>query len=91
MPFRYLNSLFLAIDANFRLKRRNISSEVTDPSFSDGWSYFVSEVKYKTHLQQFSDQIIQNVSAIVPCKINADICLWLQCSTCSNHNAVNTE
>ena len=52
-------SLFLAIDANFRLKRRLVSSEAADPSFSDGWSYFVSESGYKAYLAEFSDLIVQ--------------------------------
>jgi hypothetical protein len=59
--YRYLHGLFLAIDANFRLKRRNVSSEAADPSFSNGWSYFVPEAKYKAHLQEFSDLIVQKV------------------------------
>ena len=59
---RYLNHLFLAIDANFRLKWRNVSSEAIDPSFSTGWSYFVPESDYKAHLKEFSDLIVQKVS-----------------------------
>ena len=35
---RYLHGLFLALDAIVHLKRRNVSSEEVDPSFSDGWS-----------------------------------------------------
>jgi hypothetical protein len=58
---RFLYRLFLALDANFRLKRRNVSSEEADPSFSNGWSYFVSEVKYKAYLVEYSDLIIQKV------------------------------
>ena len=57
----YLNTLFLAIDANFRLKRRNVSSEASDPSFSNGWSYFVPEKGYKQYLQKYSDLIVQAV------------------------------
>jgi hypothetical protein len=58
---RFLYRLFLALDANFRLKRRNVSSEEADPSFSDSWSYFVSESKYKAYLEAYSDLIIQKV------------------------------
>jgi hypothetical protein len=50
--FRWLYALFVAIDANFRLKRRNISSDETDPSLGKGWAYFVEETKYKAFLAQ---------------------------------------
>ncbi|KAG1853790.1 hypothetical protein C8R48DRAFT_610437 [Suillus tomentosus] len=46
----WLYSLFLAIDANFRLKRRAVSSDETDPSLLQGWAYFVEENSYKSHL-----------------------------------------
>ncbi|KAG1868741.1 hypothetical protein C8R48DRAFT_598239 [Suillus tomentosus] len=49
---QWLYSLFVAIDANFRLKRRNISSDEVDPSLSEGWSYFVEEKKFKSHLKE---------------------------------------
>ncbi|KAG2122912.1 hypothetical protein DEU56DRAFT_873540 [Suillus clintonianus] len=51
---RWLYSLFVAIDANFRLKRRAISKDSMDPGLSQGWAYFVEETAYKTHLQQYS-------------------------------------
>ncbi|KAG2356874.1 hypothetical protein BDR07DRAFT_1453293 [Suillus spraguei] len=41
---------FLAIDANFRLKRRAVSSDETDPSLSQGWAYFVEEKSYKSDI-----------------------------------------
>jgi len=49
---RWLYSLFVGIDANFKLKRKKISSEKVDPSLSRGWSYFVDEAKYKTALEE---------------------------------------
>jgi hypothetical protein len=63
---RYVNRLFLAIDTNFRLKWRNVSSEAADPSFSTGWSYIVPETDYKAYLKQFSDLIVQIVSRRCP-------------------------
>ena len=47
---RWLYALFLAIDANFRmkLKRRNIC----DPEMGSGWSYFVKNLKYNKHVSQ---------------------------------------
>ncbi|KAG1844729.1 hypothetical protein C8R48DRAFT_617802 [Suillus tomentosus] len=49
---QWLYSLFVAIDTNFRLKRRDISSDEADPSLSKGWSYFVEEEKFKSHLKE---------------------------------------
>ncbi|KAG2119820.1 uncharacterized protein F5147DRAFT_742104 [Suillus discolor] len=49
---RWLYAIFVAIDANFRLKRRNVSSDETDPSLSEGWAYFVEENEYKAFLAQ---------------------------------------
>ena len=48
---RYLHALFLALDANFRLKRKNVSSDEADPGLSKGWAYTVEETKYKAHLE----------------------------------------
>ncbi|KAG1808439.1 uncharacterized protein BJ212DRAFT_1238461, partial [Suillus subaureus] len=47
---RWLYGLFLAIDANFCLKRQIVSKDAVDPSLSHGWGYFVNETAYKTHL-----------------------------------------
>ncbi|KAG1760085.1 hypothetical protein EV702DRAFT_1208029 [Suillus placidus] len=51
---RWLYALFLAIDANFRLKRRIVSKDSVDPGLSRGWAYFVEETAYKTFLQSYS-------------------------------------
>ncbi|TFK60998.1 hypothetical protein BDN72DRAFT_778739, partial [Pluteus cervinus] len=53
---RWLNRLFLAMDANFRLKRRVKSSEDADPSLNKGWAYFVDQEPYMEHIKQFSEQ-----------------------------------
>ncbi|KAG1843773.1 hypothetical protein DFJ58DRAFT_717719 [Suillus subalutaceus] len=42
-------ALFLAIDANFRLARKNVSFDV-DPGLSRGWSYFVEDREFKSFL-----------------------------------------
>ena len=49
---RWLYSLFVGIDANFKLKRKNVSSTKADPPLSQGWSYFVEEAKYKAFLSK---------------------------------------
>ncbi|KAG2743901.1 hypothetical protein P692DRAFT_20878551 [Suillus brevipes Sb2] len=46
----WLYAVFLAIDVNFRLKRRNVSSDLADPSLLRDWSYFVEEKEYKAFL-----------------------------------------
>lgn len=52
---RWLYTLFLAIDANFRLKRRAVSKDTVDPSLSKGWSYFVEELAYKLYLSEHTN------------------------------------
>jgi hypothetical protein len=47
---RWLYALFVAIDANFRLKRRIVSKDVVDPGLSRGWAYFVDDTRYQEHL-----------------------------------------
>ncbi|KAG2029343.1 hypothetical protein BDR03DRAFT_1018509 [Suillus americanus] len=55
----WLYGLFLAIDANFRLKRRMVSKDSTDPGLSRGWAYFVEETTYKTYLQSHDGTLQQ--------------------------------
>jgi hypothetical protein len=52
----WLYTLFVGIDANFKLKRKKVSSEKADSSLSKGWSYFVEEKTYKTFLEQHKNQ-----------------------------------
>ena len=46
----WLRRLFVAIDANFRLKRKKVSSDALDPSLNHGYAYVVEEKAYKQHL-----------------------------------------
>lgn len=50
---RWLYRLFIGIDANFRLKRKKVSSDLLDPSLNEGSSYMVRETTYKDHLATF--------------------------------------
>jgi hypothetical protein len=50
MSCSFLYALFLAADANFRLRRSLVSSHSVDPGLSSGFSYFVAEEPYKTFL-----------------------------------------
>ncbi|KAI6142305.1 hypothetical protein EDD17DRAFT_1711602 [Pisolithus thermaeus] len=49
---KWLYADFVAIDANFRLKRKHVSSDAIDPSLSDGWGYFVEDSQYRTFLNE---------------------------------------
>ncbi|KAG1837469.1 hypothetical protein C8R48DRAFT_751632 [Suillus tomentosus] len=49
-PKWWLYALFLAIDANFRLKRRMVSKDSIDAGLSRGWAYFVDETEYKSYI-----------------------------------------
>lgn len=57
--YRWLYRLFLGIDANFRLKRKDVSKECFDPSLSQGWSYFVEETNFKKHLADHINQPVE--------------------------------
>ncbi|EIW81309.1 hypothetical protein CONPUDRAFT_55437, partial [Coniophora puteana RWD-64-598 SS2] len=47
---RWLYSLFVAIDANFRLKRKDHSKTASDPPLGSGLSYFVKDGPYQDWL-----------------------------------------
>ena len=49
---RWLYARFVAIDANFRLKRKHVSNNVTDPSLSRGWAYFVEDSQFLSFLNE---------------------------------------
>lgn len=52
---RFLYALFLAIDANFRMRRKQVSSEEVDPGLNNGAAFY-SEVKaYMAHVGQHWD------------------------------------
>jgi hypothetical protein len=84
---RWLYALFVAIDANFRLKRRAISKDGIDPGLSRGWAYFVEETAYKSHVQQYSGkpQEVRFPASLTILYLTS----ITQKSTCSSHNAVN--
>ena len=46
----------MAIDANFRLKRRAISNEARDPALGSGWGYFVEDSAYRDYVRAMTDQ-----------------------------------
>jgi hypothetical protein len=52
-PYRWLYTLFLGIDANFHLKRKNVSNDAADPDLNEGCAYFVEEKEYKKYLSEY--------------------------------------
>jgi hypothetical protein len=48
--------LFLALDANFRLKRKDVSSEEKDPGMGTGWAFYGEVKAYMEHLDKHWDQ-----------------------------------
>jgi hypothetical protein len=54
---RFLHALFIAIDGNFRLKRKLVSSETLDPGLCRGYAYFVEETAYKQYLESFLNEV----------------------------------
>ncbi|EIW53788.1 uncharacterized protein TRAVEDRAFT_134057, partial [Trametes versicolor FP-101664 SS1] len=52
----WLYRLHLAIDANFRLKRKKVSNDAVDPSLNKGCAYVVEETAYKDHIAKFDNQ-----------------------------------
>ncbi|KAI0685039.1 hypothetical protein C8T65DRAFT_712813 [Cerioporus squamosus] len=50
----WLYRLYLAIDANFRLKRKKVSSLDLDPALNAGCAYFVERAAYQEHLNNFN-------------------------------------
>ncbi|KAJ6448587.1 hypothetical protein C8R45DRAFT_1132896 [Mycena sanguinolenta] len=48
---RFLYALFLALDANFRLKRKDVSSEEKDPGLGNGWAFYCEVKAYMSHVR----------------------------------------
>lgn len=53
---RFIYTLTIAIDANFRLKRRAVSSNERDPPLGSGWGYFVENKPYLDYVVKYADQ-----------------------------------
>lgn len=51
---RWLYSLFIAIDANFRLKLK--TRGIRDPELGSGLAYFVNSEKFEAHLKSHVDE-----------------------------------
>ncbi|KAK6977540.1 CxC2 domain-containing protein [Favolaschia claudopus] len=48
---RFIYALFLALDANFQMRRNDVSTELKDPSLGDGIAFFGRVEEYMEHLE----------------------------------------
>jgi hypothetical protein len=53
--FRFLYQLYVAIDANFKLKAKNRGAKAI--MFSDGYAYIVRDADYARHLSENTDDM----------------------------------
>ena len=60
--YRWLYSLFVAIDANFKLKLK--SRSIKDPELGSGLAYFMNAEKFKAHLKANVDEDEVSVSSL---------------------------
>lgn len=60
--YSWIYRLFLGIDANFRLKRKKVSSDAADPGLNEGFAFFVEEKAYKEHINVYSEVIKEDTS-----------------------------
>lgn len=58
----WLHRLFLAIDANFRLKRLNVSNRERDPSLNAGNAYFVEETRFREFIAAYDKRVADESS-----------------------------
>ncbi|KAF8425033.1 hypothetical protein L210DRAFT_3421490 [Boletus edulis BED1] len=54
---RWLYALFVSVDADFRMKRKDVSSDAADPGLNNGCAYFVEEGNYKSHISNRKDEV----------------------------------
>ena len=54
--------MFIGIDANFQLKRMNVSTEERDPGLNNGYAYIVGTTKFKEYLEEYDTKIPEDKS-----------------------------
>ncbi|KAM6490383.1 hypothetical protein JOM56_014147 [Amanita muscaria] len=59
---QWLHALFVGIDANFRLKRLNVSNNMQDPGLNHGYAYLVDDNRFNAYLKEFGERIPDDVS-----------------------------
>ncbi|KAJ7702503.1 hypothetical protein B0H16DRAFT_1483197 [Mycena metata] len=48
----FIHALFVAMDTNFRLKRKDVSTEEKDPGLGNGWAFFCEVKTYMAHVKK---------------------------------------
>ncbi|KAF6760814.1 hypothetical protein DFP72DRAFT_988118 [Ephemerocybe angulata] len=54
---RWIHALNLALDANFRLRRKDVSTNAADPGLSEGFAYFVEDKAFSKYVKQHADEV----------------------------------
>ena len=57
MISRWIYSLFVGLDANFCLKRMNVSNQHRDPGLNHGYAYVVEDSCFWQYLCDYSDRV----------------------------------
>ncbi|KAJ7917354.1 hypothetical protein B0H13DRAFT_1608416, partial [Mycena leptocephala] len=87
---RFLYALFLAIDANFRMKWKDLSTEADDPDLGDGRAFFVRFEDHMAHLRKNWDmeQEVRNFMEYsqVYCSISFKSTWGIGTVDCARHN-----
>lgn len=67
LPCRWLHTLYLAIDANFRLKLK--ARNIDDPELGSGWAYFVEQTEYEKHVRKhFKEKEVRSIHVLIKIK-----------------------
>jgi hypothetical protein len=77
------------MDANFRLRRKKVSTETKDPSLSQGYSYFVKTAPYLAHIEEYTGDKQEVCFLIHSYSVHIQITLF-QPSSCVSHDAVTS-
>ncbi|KAF6746394.1 hypothetical protein DFP72DRAFT_823183 [Ephemerocybe angulata] len=54
---RWIHALNLALDANFRLRRKDVSSRAADPGLIQGFAYFVEDNAFCEYVKKHADEV----------------------------------
>ncbi|KAJ7817081.1 hypothetical protein B0H13DRAFT_2242339 [Mycena leptocephala] len=82
---KFLYALFLALDANFRMQRKDVSSEASDPDLGNGLAFFGEVNSYMAHLEKHWDQP-QPKSTCVAHDARGDASSGIGTVDCARHN-----
>ncbi|KAJ6529050.1 hypothetical protein DFH09DRAFT_1412508 [Mycena vulgaris] len=66
----FLYALFLALDTNFRMQRKDVSSEKSDVDLGNGLAFFGEVVVYMDHLEKNWDQVQPKSTCVVHDAVN---------------------